>query len=536
LYAQPEQLIQTEVENVTVYLNGASVSRSQTLKLSPGTNQFKILGLSSKLDPKSMQLTLSGTAKLVSFYFEKSVIVQASNQSRLRNQSDSLSALETKLQRLRYEMEAFTVEKELLTSNTQRIGQNDGVTTVELTAATSYFRSKLTEVNLKLLEYQERMRPLENRAAALKAQLTSYQSEQNELACVDLSFVVNSPQAMSTALTLRYFVKDVGWAPKYDIRTKGAGSPIELDYRAQLFNLSGEDWQNVRLTLSTAFPNTTMEKPKMDVWGLTFSYNSGRVYKSESSGEEGLLNSRVMRKESSGAATGARETENVLKRVEVNISDISVDFAIKDKYTILSDGRPHIVEVSSYQLPASYSYFSIPKVAQEVYLLGKVTGWESLNLLEGQANVYLDGTFVGQSFIDTRYSNDTLEVVLGVDKKVNIQRVKRVDFNQKKLIGTNRKESFRYEINVRNMHELPIDIEIQDQLPVAQENEITVEDVEISGAEKDEVSGRLKWQLKLEPAKTHTLLLAFSVKYPRNKFVLIRPNRRAALDCPANFW
>jgi uncharacterized protein (TIGR02231 family) len=533
IIAQDEQVVKTEIENITVYLNGASVLRSQKLNLKVGRNTFKVSGLSTKMDTKSLNLTLSGDAKLVTFYFEKDIVKDKETSTRLNSLADSLKSLEYTHEKLGYELEAFVVEKELLTSNTARIGENNGVKTTELTLATTYYRSKITEINSKILEYQTKIKPIEHRISSIKEKLTSFKNEQNDLQCVNLYFIINSSTATSSQLSLRYFVNDVGWAPKYDLRTQGVGSTIDLDYRAQLFNLTGEDWNNVKLILSTAVPSFTLEKPKMDVWGLSYSYNyAGKVRKSETGDGEGLLNNKMMRKDLSENKT---QTNNLVKN-ELDISDLNVEFPIKEKYTILSDGRPNVIDVNSYKLDASYYYFSIPKVAQEVYLIGKMVGWESLNLLEGKANVYLDGTFVGQSFIDTRYSNDTLEIVLGIDKTVNIQRVKRSDFNQKRMIGLNRRESFMYEINVRNNHKTPIDIEIQDQLPVSQENEISIEQDEISGGDKDELSGRLKWQFKLEPAKTRTLKISFSVKYPRNKFVLIRQSRKAALMSPSDFW
>lgn len=529
--AQSETLVKTKIDHVTVYLNGASVARTQALSLASGRNSFRIEGLSGKLDPKSLHISLAGAAKLVSFYFEKDLVLKEDDRSALSVWEDSLQHSEYTLKKLQYEQEAYATEKQLLVDNVGRIGEKDGVKTTELSAATTYYRNKIREVNFKLLDFERQLKPLQQKIARLHEKLTTFHNEQSQLECYRLIFIVESSAAASSELSIRYFVKDVGWAPKYDLRTKGVGFPIELDYRAQLFNLSGEDWPNVPLTLSTAMPSTTMEKPKMDVWGLHYS----NQYSYQNNDKEGLLNKRVMRKDMLSSKQ-EESSKTQLSQVEINISDISVDFKIKDKYTIPSDGRPHVVDVSAYTLNASYHYFSIPKVAQEVYLIGKITGWEQLNLLEGNANTYLDGTFVGQSFIDTRYSNDTLEIVLGVDKKVNIQRVKRMDHNQKNLIGMNRKESLAYEINVRNMHASPIDIEIQDQLPVAQEGDIAVEAEEISGADKDDLSGRLKWRFSLDPSKTKTLNISFSVKYPRNKNLSLRPSRRAALNCPSDFW
>ncbi|HTF82094.1 MAG TPA: DUF4139 domain-containing protein, partial [Cytophagales bacterium] len=120
----------------------------------------------------------------------------------------------------------------------------------------------------------------------------------------------------------------------------------------------------------------------------------------------------------------------------------------------------------------------------------------------------------------------TLEVALGIDEKVVVNKVKKKDLNDQRLIGMNRRESFDYQIMVRNNNSFPIDIEVVDQVPVAQETDIEVDIKQTSGAEHDLASGKLSWKLHVEPSQAKKLEVSFSVKYPRNKTVIIRPNRK----------
>ena len=121
-----------------------------------------------------------------------------------------------------------------------------------------------------------------------------------------------------------------------------------------------------------------------------------------------------------------------------------------------------------------------------------------------------------------RIGMDRGGVSLGRDKKVIVERKKREDLNSKKLIGTNRKVALAYEISVKNTDSEQIHLKLQDQIPISQESNILVDVKEISGAEQDELSGTLTWDLTLEPQESAKKILKVEVKYPRNKMVLIR--------------
>src|SRR5207237_909520 len=118
-------------------------------------------------------------------------------------------------------------------------------------------------------------------------------------------------------------------------------------------------------------------------------------------------------------------------------NQLSVDFDIQLPYSIPSDSKAHTVDVQSYNIPASYSYFAVPKLDKDAFLLARVTKWEELNLLPGNANIYFEGAYVGQSFIDPRNAKDTLDFSLGRDKKIVVMREKKKDLNSTKFIGSN---------------------------------------------------------------------------------------------------
>ncbi|MBA4145253.1 MAG: hypothetical protein C0523_05780 [Cytophaga sp.] len=210
---------------------------------------------------------------------------------------------------------------------------------------------------------------------------------------------------------------------------------------------------------------------------------------------------------------------------EREASELNTTFNLEQNRSVKSDGRPSNISLTSETLHASFEYVTVPKVELSAFLIAKITGWEKLNLIDGVANIYYKNTYIGESFINTRMIGDTLELSLGRDNQIVISRAKVEDKGATPLLGTKRNESFIYEIQGRNNKSIPIVIKTQDQVPVSQENDITVEVTDISGASLDAASGRIQWVRTLSPGDILKYRVAFSVKYPKNKTVHIRKSR-----------
>ncbi|MGZ3884099.1 MAG: DUF4139 domain-containing protein, partial [Bacteroidia bacterium] len=215
--------------------------------------------------------------------------------------------------------------------------------------------------------------------------------------------------------------------------------------------------------------------------------------------------------------------QSVAKRAiqyeEVQVSELSAEFDIKQTYSIPSDAKPYIIDVTNYSLNAMFQHYCVPKTEKDAFMLAKITGWEDLDLVEGPANVYFGGTYVGQSYINTRSVDDTLSLSFGRDKKIVVTRTKLKDFNSERLIGSSRKITYSYEMVIKNNRKSPIQIDLEDQIPVSQNSDITVDAIELSKADLNVLTGQLKWKLSLAPDESKKIILTYSVKFPKNKTV-----------------
>lgn len=211
--------------------------------------------------------------------------------------------------------------------------------------------------------------------------------------------------------------------------------------------------------------------------------------------------------------------------IEIPVEQIenqtSVDFVIKMPYTIKSDNKSYAVDISNYSLAADYQYYSVPKINKNAFLMANITDWEKYNLLEGEANIFFEETYIGKSLLDVRYAKDTLQISLGVDKNIQIEREKITDFVSKKFIASRKEELRNWKINIKNNKNQQISMVIFDQIPVSVNEEIKVEILNISGANHTLETGELKWVFKLNPKESKVFDMKYTVKYPKNKNLLI---------------
>lgn len=531
--------ISTKVHSVTVYTTGALINQSGTVTIDPGQTNLIVSGVSPSIDTKHIHVSANEGVKIVSVTHQVNYLNKPMENPVVKTLQDSVKLLNDELALTTGSIDALNEEKKMIIKNSSIGGANSGVNVSDLPKILEFMQTNLADISKKSLVLENKRDKLNEQLGRIQNQLDELNAKENNNN-QEIVITVSAPSRMTVNLDIAYLVGDAGWAPNYDLKVTDISKPIDLIYKAKVFNNTGVDWDNVKLTLSTADPNKTAEKPKLNAWTLnhemTYSLNNengnqqAQVYNYNWNGNRNN-DYEQKRQLSEIEKAPAKKSINTIQvnYSEISVSELSVDFEIKENYSIPSDGKPYTVDVTKYNLPASYHYFAVPKMDHDAFLVARVTGWEDLNLADGVANVFYGDNYIGESYINTRQTGDTLDLSLGRDKKILVQRVKKQDYG-KSNSGTNRLETFIYEITVKNNNKDTIDMELQDQIPVSQESDIIVDAIETSKAEKDDLSGKLKWKMKLAPNETRKFQLSFSVKYPKNKPVMV--NKYRTINAP----
>jgi uncharacterized protein (TIGR02231 family) len=514
LSAQPiEVRPNSTITHVTVFTGQAQITRSAKVNLSAGITQVVFDRVSPYINLNSIQVKTENTVSLMSVSHRNNYLVDENKSRFILELEDTLSKLNNQMELLRIRGEGFKLEREVLLANKQIGGENTGVKIDDLEDALVLYRKRSIEIGEELLKLDAQTNRLKGIHKKFKQQLDAYLKNNSTIEVVitlkTLSAVNN------TKIEWSYLVSNAGWTPFYDIRVKDTKSPLQLVSKAYITQNTMEDWNNVILKLSTTNPNETGLKPELFPIYLNIQQpvmrqeeiNTIRKRKASVQGTPAVLNDNE--------AMALAYSEGI---AYVEQTDINMEFNVTSAYSIPSDRNPHQVDLSISNIAALYRYSAAPKLDKHAYVTATVSANEIGTLPAGEANVYFDGTFIGKTILQPA-TNDSIRISLGRDKRIQIQRVQLSDFSTRSISGSTKREINSWEITVRNTLKETITLVIEDQIPVSGTKDVEVRLTNNGGANFDETTGKLTWELKPEAEKSQTLRFSFEVRYPKDKFV-----------------
>jgi uncharacterized protein (TIGR02231 family) len=371
------------------------------------------------------------------------------------------------------------------------------------------------------LKKQRLIKDYSKQIAALQQQVAEKLGKQ-QLPSGEILVSVTSEKQVTGKLTLSYVVANAGWYPSYDIRVDDIKNPVEIFYKANVFQNSGVEWKDVKLSFSNATPWVAGDFPVLNPWFVDF-YNPSPVMIRGMASMAKSSEAPKMKEEADVALNVAEEkamaTPPVI--VEKQVGETTITFDITVPYTIPSDGKVQTVEIQRITAPADYKYVSMPKLSPLAYLTANITDWAKLSLQTGEATLYFENSFVGKSTLNVNQLKDTLTISLGTDNSILVKREKRKDFTSKKVIGTNRTDTYSFLLTIRNNKSNAVKITLNDQIPVSSNSSIYVDPAELSGGKLNQQTGEIKWDLDIKPQETKQIVLTYSVKYPKDKTIIL---------------
>ncbi len=607
------------IQHVTVFTNGAQVERSLSLNLTAGEQVVTITGLSPYTDTKSLQLRARGKLTVVGVNYRKAHPDSLKQVRQLKEAQQKVKAVADQEHQLQAQREVTEAQLEMVKTNCS-VGNRTAVTPLAgIKELNNYYSQELLSLKKKIIDIDEQLSKVAEEKRRQQEIVDSIAHlHLNTVTEVDVK--VNVPQAARCEFHLSYYVKNAGWYPTYDIRSEGTSKPLQLSYKANVFQNTKEKWDNVSVTLSSANPNRSNIAPELRTYWLDYGKSAPRYdADDEGNGVSGVvtdekgepligasvsivgtklgtvtdfeghysitlpkdkkqlrfafigyvtqtlrangpsLNVRMRedntalnevavvgygsrRKsnarglETNAAATmdsfkareprmALQETEELQEsdiiQVEEQKAQFGYEFDIRQPLTLLSNGKVTVTELSRHQLPATYQYVGIPRADKDAFLVADATGWQTINLLEGEANVFFDNAFVGKTIIDPNEPTDTLHFSLGRDNGIRIQRTKVADKSTRKLLASQQEQNMTWRITVKNTRNENVNLTLKDQIPVSQNSGINVTTEELSGGTLDKEKGIITWTMTLSPNEQKELTVQYRVKYPKSRRLII---------------
>lgn len=556
--------VKSTIEEVTVYKKNARITRKAKVNVPAGKNEIVLKQLSQKILINSIQVKLSNkNITLISAIPRINYLEETTLSKRYVAVSDSLELLARQMKNLEINERIIQSTKTtMMDNNPLKSTKNENYSVEDVKKLMDFRRKELTLLESELLDITYKKAALYQQQLLLNSQL-SYLSNSKQKPTGELVLQVQSSVAVSTDIEVEYVVTNAGWNPLYDLKSEGIGKPLVLVYKAHVYQSTGIDWEQVKIRLSSSDPSLSHDRPILNPMNLNLTAalsvaqkRQGNTYiQYQGSGdvvlEQDFIRNNPTRNISSIVATiagvnstdegeainsyGSRSTSNdtyidgvrVIGQFGVKSEDMilaedvfansnnTIDFELELLQDIPSDGEKHIVEISENQLEVNYEYHLVPKMDKGAFLLAKITNYGKYNLLSGTANIFFDGVYLGQSYIDTKVTTDTLLLSLGRDEKISVRREKIKSL--KKELGGIVKETITFEISIRNNKSEAIEITLLDQIPVSKNKELEVKLLESTSASFNEIYGSLRWIRNIKPNETIKLMFEYEVKYPKDR-------------------
>ncbi|MEO1050847.1 MAG: DUF4139 domain-containing protein [Bacteroidota bacterium] len=519
--AQDQKKVDSRISEITVFLNKAQVTRKISTRINGGNTDIILQKLATNIDEQSIQVKGTGSFTILGIKFNRNYLSNSDTPKEIKLLKDSLSYYQNEVIKARNLKDVYGKEEQMVISNQVIGGKDKNITAAELKAMADFFRQRLQDLGNKKIAIDQKVKKYSQRIVAIQRQLND-QNALNKKNTGEIVITLAANAAATAKLDVQYVVGNAGWYPVYDLRAKNTSSPLELNYKANVYQNTDVEWKDVKLKLSTANPNLGGNKPELYAWYLD-------IYRPVVSRSSGFRSDRSdeLRKFADNDFDEVEEVDFFVEDDQSSSSlaestvtvqtTLNTEFAISIPYSVTSGGKATTVDVKQYDMKADFNYSAVPKLDDDAFLLARIAEWEELNLLPGDMNVFFEGTFVAKSYLDPNNTGDTLDISLGRDKRVVIERKKKQDFTSKKFIGGNRKETYAYEISVRNTKKESLSIKLEDQIPVSQNSEIEVSLVDSKGAKVENYNGKLTWNLDVGPSETKEVVFIFEIKYPKNK-------------------
>ncbi|MEY8870125.1 mucoidy inhibitor MuiA family protein [Meridianimaribacter flavus] len=645
------------IKGVTVYLNGAQITRTTTVSVPVGTTEFVLDNLSPNIQESSIQVSGLKQASVLSINYGINYLTK-------KNYTKTIDSLQTKKDELYDKIQiedqlisGYNEELFIIQNNRKLSSDTETVSLEKVKAFANYYRTRITEINALIYKSEKQKKEYNASILLIQKQLQELNVD-DKVQTGEISLKLNSAVTEKLDLIIKYNVTNAGWFPIYDLKAEKIDAPINLQYKAHVYQTTGIDWDDVKLTLSTSDPTTNNLKPDVNTKFLNFispysNYQNQRATKnynykynpmvktisgtitSSSDGlplpgvnviEQGTTNgtqtdfdgnytlrvtgesntieysyvgmqSEVLPIHSSTINVSMQEDTAQLNEVVVvgygstrirgnnsvkkekdplyivdgvpmdakdfnqldqnSISNINIlkdasatsiygsraangvilvttkrttsngdfidegitntRFEIQKNYSITSNGDITVIEIDTYSIDATYSYFAAPVINENVFLTAKIGNWEQYNLLPAEANVYFEGSYSGTTNINPYATTDSLTVSLGVDPNVAIKRSQNKDFKKNAFIGSNKIITKNYDIELKNNKPTSIDIVVLDRIPISQNKDIKVDDIETGTSNYDKDKGIMEWKLKLSSNESKKLNFGYTLKYPKYK-------------------
>ena len=530
--------MEAPITAVTVFTDGARVQRTGTTSVAAGRQTVEVTGLPAGLDPASVRVTARG-ADLALLNVE---VRRGFAADPVREQ---VARLRAEIERCRDAVQALDDEDTAEEARLKFLIHLSGAAATALARAVSFGRAGQDELTSMAgylsgdtAEALGRRRDIAGRRRAAHRELEAAErrlagAEKRVGQPTAFSIVAATLEAGAVAdgettpaeVEVSYHVDGASWRPLYDLTLDG--ERLAVSYLAEVTQQTGEDWPAVELTLSTTRQGRHQVLPELDPWYVRRAQpllaRAGRSRAAAKALSGGPIPPPALPPQLAApdgvyaAAAGGAPEAAMLSAEPVDSAEAyaGVAYRVQRPLAVPADGRPQKTSIARFELDATLDHLTVPVLAPEAYLRATAVNSSSLLLLPGPARVFHGSQFTGETTLETVAAGEEIELQLGVDDQVRVERQLKRRSTGKAVIGGTRTIDIGYEITVENHRGGPARVTVKDRIPVSADGDIKVRLREASPSPAGQTDlGELTWELKLDAGQAAAVRYRFTVEHP----------------------
>ena len=502
--AQPDRTAKATLHDVRLYLDGAVLTQSFSVALPAGNSTVEVTGLAQQLDEQSIQLRTRNAIKVNGYRVEiRSTDWNAVPE--LKIWRDSLTYWKSVEEQGRGQQAIIQLEKDAFLRSTQQTVYSEANQKFWAQSAAEWVRR--TSLAQKNLDQAQRGTQRVNQ---------KYQEEVNKHAAQESVLVleVSADAPVATALfSLETATSLASWSPRYEVRMDDAASGrLDLLSKATITQETGLNWKKVAVVLGSNRPLGGMTTPVLQPWWVgpqAVKYESVAV-------RGGRAASAVMAVENNLEidATAGNSRFKLANFDDAERSDGLVGYSLTLPGTYsFAHQESREISLETQVLKADLSRYTAPRLDLRVFLVARVPGWDTLVLLDGPANIYLENNLVGNTYLAFQGATDTLDLAMGADPRTTVEWKPTVATDNK---GGKVERSYSYTLKISTLHAKPIEVVVEDRTPMPRAEEVSLLQTEWGGGKRNAETGILTWKTTVGKDKPWSIAYRYVLRYPRN--------------------
>ena len=550
------------ISKVTVYRGQALVTRTVGIDLPPGASEFIVKDLPAMIVPESIYAQTSDDTKVLSVRYREKAVRENTREevkqldAQIEDVQHQLKDAESEHKHLDLQWQMFEKLKDF-TIAAAKSDLSRGLLTFEPVES-------LTElIEKKGLEYYKQRMELEDKIAGLKKELELLDRKRNKLVAGqsrterEAVLFISRSGGKRIAIQLSYLVGGANWQQQYNLRADPKKSNVLIEYNAVVNQTSGEDWDGVALSLSTAEPTMVAAPPILEPMLVALSRpaqtqqvqtqafigaDQARQYQESRKAniKKGIaanteLNELALSNQAFFFRAGQQELQEFQQKIaEISRTEgISATYNLPGRLTLPSRSDQQLVSIASIRSRADFTLIATPLLTDYVYLQADLFNDSDTVLLPGDASIFRNGEFVGKSRLPQVTIGETFTAGFGIDSQVRV--VRELENKKTRIQGGNRIDTYDYRVALSNYKNTPVELQLLDRLPYTDDASIKIElektEPELSADSEylrvARKKGILRWDLKLAPntvdQNSTVVKYSFTMEYDRN--MQIQPRR-----------